>query len=101
MIFHSNDFRLTANSKTGQDCLWIGVRLLPVNAPITQFLEWDWLAGNRATHEGARSADAEIAVEILDLRFGRAKISIHPIHLKSLAATAPRAVELTTLIWAA
>jgi hypothetical protein len=46
-----------------------GVRLLPIDAPIAQFVERNRLTGNSAAHIGARTDNAEIAVMKFDFRF--------------------------------
>ena len=48
-------------------------RLLQVHAPVLQFVERNARVGDRAAHEGPRRDHAEIAVEILHLRFAMAR----------------------------
>ena len=47
----------------------IGVGLLPVDAPVAQFVERDRLAGDGAAHVRARTDNAKIAVEKFNFRF--------------------------------
>ena len=46
-----------------------GVGLLPIDAPVAQFVERDRLAGDGATDEGSRPNDPKIAVDKLEFRF--------------------------------
>ena len=46
-----------------------GKGLLPIDAPIAQFLEWDRLTGDGATHEGPRTDDPIFAVNKFNFRF--------------------------------
>jgi hypothetical protein len=47
----------------------IGVGLLPVDAPVAQFVERDRLGGDGAAHVGAGTDDAKIAVKKFKFRF--------------------------------
>ena len=49
------------------------VGLLQVDAPVFQFVERNLHAGDRAAHIGARRDHAEIAIQILHLRFAMAR----------------------------
>src|SRR5579872_1991414 len=82
---HAGEKNLPAHPQARQNRIGIGVGFLPVDAPVAQLLQRNWLAGHGAAHISARSADAEVAVEILDLRLRGAEIAIHSIH-QSLAA---------------
>src|SRR5258707_12245975 len=50
-----------------------GIGLLQFDAPIFQLVERDRLAGDCAAHEGSRTDDAIIAVEIAKLGFAGSK----------------------------
>jgi hypothetical protein len=52
--------------QTLQHRLRTRIGLLQLNAPIFQFLQRNRYAGHRATYEGSRPHNAEIAVEIFD-----------------------------------
>src|SRR5208282_3280930 len=58
-----------------------GIGLLPVDAPIAQFVERDRLAGDGAAHERARTEDAIVAVDIFNFRFARVdRTPLKPVH---------------------
>ena len=50
-----------------------GVGLLQVDAPVLQLVERDPDVGDGTTHKGAGRDHAEIAIEILHLRFAMAR----------------------------
>src|SRR5271166_151616 len=58
-----------------------GVGLLPIDAPVAEFVQRDRLSGDGATHEGARSENSKIPVEKFDFRFARVGgTSFDPVH---------------------
>ena len=60
----AGDFALAGERGCGVD-----IGFLPRDAPVFQFVEWDFDAGHRATDKSARRDDLKVAVEVAEPRF--------------------------------